>query len=297
MNTTSPQAVRTVVVATDLSPASEIAVDQAAMLARRWDADLVLLHVFNDGVWATITAIYESEVWAGAEPVLVARNRLSQQVREVAARHAVRARGETRTGRAASEIAAFCREQDAQLLVVGEHGEDWIGEAVLGGTAQRVLALADLPVLLVRRAVSAELSCILLATDFSDNATRAAQLSLDWFPDVRQRLLNACTVAFEGRMRMAGVSLEHIEGYRRDELARAEQRMEAQMQALRSAAPVGKRIVQGYPTTVLLREIERLGAELLVIGKHGGTMLDERLLGSITQNLLYRADCNVLLVP
>lgn len=297
MNTTSPQAVRTVVVATDLSPASEIAVDQAAMLARRWDADLVLLHVFNDGVWATITAIYESEVWAGAEPVLVARNRLSQQVREVAARHAVRARGETRTGRAASEIAAFCREQDAQLLVVGEHGEDWIGEAVMGGTAQRVLARADLPVLLVRRAVSAELSCILLATDFSDNATRAAQLSLDWFPDVRQRLLNACTVAFEGRMRMAGVSLEHIEGYRRDELARAEQRMEAQMQALRSAAPVGKRIVQGYPTTVLLREIERLGAELLVIGKHGGTMLDERLLGSITQNLLYRADCNVLLVP
>jgi nucleotide-binding universal stress UspA family protein len=292
MNTTSPQAVRTVVVATDLSPASEIAVDQAAMLARRWDADLVLLHVFNDGVWATITAIYESEVWAGAEPVLVARNRLSQQVREVAARHAVRARGETRTGRAASEIAAFCREQDAQLLVVGEHGE-----AVLGGTAQRVLARADLPVLLVRRAVSAELSCILLATDFSDNATRAAQLSLDWFPDVRQRLLNACTVAFEGRMRMAGVSLEHIEGYRRDELARAEQRMEAQMQALRSAAPVGKRIVQGYPTTVLLREIERSGAELLVIGKHGGTMLDERLLGSITQNLLYRADCNVLLVP
>ena len=297
MNTTSPQTVRTVVVATDLSPASEIAVDQAAMLARRWDADLVLLHVFNDGVWATITAIYESEVWAGAEPVLVARNRLSQQVREVAARHAVRARGETRTGRAASEIAAFCREQDAQLLVVGEHGEDWIGEAVLGGTAQRVLARADLPVLLVRRAVSAELSCILLATDFSDNATRAAQLSLDWFPDVRQRLLHACTVAFEGRMRMAGVSLEHIEGYRRDELARAEQRMEAQMQALRSAAPVGKRIVQGYPTTVLLREIERLGAALLVIGKHGGTMLDERLLGSITQNLLYRADCNVLLVP
>lgn len=297
MNMPSPQTVRTVVVATDLSTASEIAVDQAAMLARRWDADLVLLHVFNDGVWATITAIYESEVWAGAEPVLVARNRLSQQVREVAARHAVRARGETRTGRAASEIAAFCREQDAQLLVVGEHGEDWIGEAVLGGTAQRVLARADLPVLLVRRAVSAELSCILLATDFSDNATRAAQLSLDWFPDVRQRLLNACTVAFEGRMRMAGVSLEHIEGYRRDELARAEQRMEAQMQALRSAAPVGKRIVQGYPTTVLLREIERSGAELLVIGKHGGTMLDERLLGSITQNLLYRADCNVLLVP
>ena len=98
-------------------------------------------------------------------------------------------------------------------------------------------------------------------------------------------------------MRMAGVSLQHIEGYRRDELARAEQRMQAQMLILRSDAPLGKLIVQGYPATVLLREIERSGAELVVIGKHGGTMLDERLLGSVTQNLLYHADCNVLLVP
>ena len=69
------------------------------------------------------------------------------------------------------------------------------------------------------------------------------------------------------------------------------------MRILRSDAPLGKLIVQGYPATVLLREIERSGAELVVIGKHGGTMLDERLLGSVTQNLLYHADCNVLLVP
>ena len=163
---------------------------------------------------------------------------------------------------------------------------NWIGEAVLGGTAQRVLARADLPVLLVRRAVSAELSCILLATDFSDNATRAAQLSLDWFPDVRQRLLNACTVAFEGRMRMAGVSLEHIEGYRRDELARAEQRMEAQMQALRSAAPVGKRIVQGYRQRFCCAK-SSAWAPSCSSSASGGTMLDERLLGSV-QNLLSR---------
>ncbi|MFN4326200.1 MAG: universal stress protein [Azonexus sp.] len=297
MNMPSPHIVRTVVVATDLSPASEIAVDQAAMLARHWDAELILLHVFNDGVWATITAIYESEVWAAGEPVLLARDRLSQQVRAVVARHGVRARGETRTGRAASEITAFCRAQEAQLLVVGEHGGDGIGEAVLGGTAQRVLARADLPVLLVRRALGAPFSCILLATDFSDNATRAAQLSLDWFPDARQILLHASTVAFEGRMRLAGVSLEHIEAYRRDELARAEQRLQAQMGSLRSTAPLGKRIVQGYPAVVLPREIERSGGDLLVIGKHGGTMLDERLLGSVTQNLLYRAGCNVLLVP
>lgn len=38
MNNLSPQAIRTLVVATDLSPSSEIAVDQAARLAKRWNA-------------------------------------------------------------------------------------------------------------------------------------------------------------------------------------------------------------------------------------------------------------------
>jgi nucleotide-binding universal stress UspA family protein len=116
MNNPSLQTVRALVAATDLSPASELAVEQAALLTKRWDADLVLLHVFNDGFWATIKAIYEAEHWAGTDPVLIARNRLSQRVREIAERHGVRVRGETRTGRAAAEIAAFCREQNAQLL-------------------------------------------------------------------------------------------------------------------------------------------------------------------------------------
>ena len=289
--------IRTLVAATDLSPASELAVEQAALLAKRWDADLVLLHVFNDGFWATIKAIYEAEHWAGTDPVLIARNRLSQRVREIAERHGVRVRGETRTGRAAAEIAAFCREQNAQLLVVGEHGEDWIGDTVVGGTALKVLKRAELPVLLARRPASADFANILMATDFSDSATRAAQLSVEWFPKARQQLVHAYSVAFEGRMRLAGASGEDIERYRQDEFSRAERQMQKQMQDLGANSAIGKLLLHGYPAVVLLRQIERTGADLLVIGKHGGASLDERLLGSVTHNVLYQAGCNVLLVP
>lgn len=182
MNNPFRPTVRTLVVATDLSPASELAVEQAALLAKRWDAELVLLHIFNDGFWATIKALYAAERWVGAEPVLVAREHLSRRTRELAERHGIRTRGETRVGRAAGEIADFCREQAAPLLVVGEHGEDWIGDTVVGGTALKVLKRAELPVLLARRPASAKVGNILVASDFSDNATRAARLSMDWFP-------------------------------------------------------------------------------------------------------------------
>lgn len=297
MRNSIPQTVQRLVAATDLSPASDIAVEQAALLAKAWNAELVLLYVFNDGFWVTIKAIYEAERWAGNEPVLVARNRLSQQVRELAETHGIRVRGETRTGRAASEIAAFGREQDAQLLVVGEHGEDWIGDTVVGGTALKVLKRAELPVLLVRRPASADFANIIVATDFSDNATRAMQLSLHWFPRARMQLVHAYFVAFEGRMSLAGASSEDIERYREAELLRAERKVEAQLAALQAKASVGKWLRRGSPAAVLNEQAERFGAELIVIGKHGGEAWDEQLLGSVTQNVLYHAGCNVLLVP
>lgn len=39
------------------------------------------------------------------------------------------------------------------------------------------------------------------------------------------------------------------------------------------------------------------GADLLVIGRHGRSALEERLLGSVALNLLHHAPCDVLLAP
>jgi nucleotide-binding universal stress UspA family protein len=292
------QNVRTIVAATDLSPASDVAVEQAALLAKQWEAELVLLHVFNDGFWSTIKAIYDAEHWAGTEPVLVARNRLSQQVREIAERHGIQVRGDTRTGRAASEIATFGHEQDAQLLVVGEHGENWIGNMVLGGSALKVLKCAEMPVLLVRRPATVNFCKIIMATDFSDNAMRAAQLSLRWFPQARQQLVHAWYVAFEGRMRLAGASNEDIDRYHAEEVSRLERKMQDHLTDLQASESVGQLLVWGAPAPVIIEQAERWGADLIVVGKHGGSIWDERLLGSVTQNILYYgAVCNVLLVP
>lgn len=299
MDTWAPVSIKTIVVATDLSQTADIAVEQAAALAMRCGAKLWMLHVFNDGLWASIKGIYDAEHWSGNEPVLSARNRLSQQVREVADRHGIVVTGETRTGRATAEIARFLTEQQADLLVVGEHGEDWIGDTVIGGTALKVLEQANVPVLLVRRPASADYSTVIVATDFSDNAKRAAQLALNWFPASSHYLAHAYFVPFEGRMRMAGATSDDIDRYRNDEQARAD----TKMRTLRGSLdiPETARIqwinLRGHPASVLFELSGRHAADLVVIGKHGGTVIEERLLGSVTQNVLYHGTNSVLLVP
>jgi hypothetical protein len=56
-------------------------------------------------------------------------------------------------------------------------------------------------------------------------------------------------------------------------------------------------VLSGTPVEVILREAERLRAELLVLGSHGHGLLHSLLVGSVCQGVLRRAPCSVVVVP
>ncbi|MFI4931972.1 MAG: universal stress protein [Burkholderiales bacterium] len=64
--------------------------------------------------------------------------------------------GVVRTGRPHQQILAAAQELGADLLVIGRHGDDALARAWLGGVAQKVIGLADLPVLVCITPTSAE---------------------------------------------------------------------------------------------------------------------------------------------
>ena len=57
------------------------------------------------------------------------------------------------------------------------------------------------------------------------------------------------------------------------------------------------RIVEGRPATVILDEARRIGADLIVLGSHGHSALDEMLIGSVARKITLKATVPVLLVP
>jgi len=298
MNDSSANLVRSLVVATDFSPAADGAVEHAALLAKRWNAQLTLLHVFNDGIWSQIKALYAGQPWTAVTPADAALIRLTQQAQALTERGGgIKVQAQVRSGRASTEIAAFCRETQPQLIVIGEHGENWLSDIVLGGTALKVLKSAQLPVLLARRTVVSPWSRVLIATDFSENAGRVARIAMQWFPDAHLQLVHAYSVAFEGRMRLAGTMSHDITLYRQREADRAKQKRQEQVRAMQLGPRLGSLLVHGHPAAALPDQAQRLQADLIVIGKHGASALDQRLLGSVTHNLLYHAPCDVLVVP
>ncbi|MDP1633110.1 MAG: universal stress protein, partial [Gallionellaceae bacterium] len=191
---TAPQ---TIIAATDFSGNANRAVRQAAYLAKSWNARLIVAHVFNDSAWASLRAVYSMQAWTSQEPLKTATMRLERLCRETGEEFGIQVESDLLRGRASQQIGDLVAACQAGLLVVGEHGENWVSDVVLGGTALKVLEATSIPVLLVRRSEPGTYRDIVIATDFSAAAERGARLALERFPSANSAMIHAWLVPLE----------------------------------------------------------------------------------------------------
>jgi nucleotide-binding universal stress UspA family protein len=70
----------------------------------------------------------------------------------------VLAQGEVRSGKASTEILAARTQCQADLIVIGSRSNSHIGRAMVGGVAQKVMGLSEVPVLVLHASSSKEIS-------------------------------------------------------------------------------------------------------------------------------------------
>ncbi len=71
-------------------------------------------------------------------------------LRQLVSRLGYKAQGEVITGRAAESLAEYAGKNDVDLIVIATHGRSGISRWVWGGTADRILRSACVPVFMVR---------------------------------------------------------------------------------------------------------------------------------------------------
>lgn len=289
----------TLVVATDLSPRSDLAVERAVRLAQQQGFDLWLLHVISHHLAGVAHGNFNNPGLNADESALVARRQLLEMAEAIQNRSGLKVGTDTPIGHASRRITEFAATRRPDLLVVGERGRNWVRDTILlGGTALKVVSEARIPVLLVRRPATANYSKVLVATDFSPSSANAARLALTYFPDTEAMLVHAYATKVEERVGY-GSDVELASSPVHGKVsAQARDAMEAFIAGIcaRQAA-VRNRLVFDYPAQAILSEASESQADLIVIGRHGGGPAGERLLGSVTQHVLYYAGCDVLVVP
>lgn len=139
-----------ILVPIDGSDASMRAIDVAGRLATAFGAEILLLHVVDDGAgyplppgleqlsqMGNMARAEDHELLSFTEQMLARAESRVQALEGHSPSKAIR------VGRPSAGIAAYANEKGADLIVMGRHGAGRVGDMLLGGVAQRVMQLSD----------------------------------------------------------------------------------------------------------------------------------------------------------
>ena len=131
---------------------------------------------------------------------------------------------------------------------------------------------------------------VLVTVDFSPSSLPALRNARALAPSAEIVLLHAFEVPFEGKLRFAGVDDDTVHHYRFAAKT---------LRALCDEAGLPQHdarlmVLHGDPSRHIIEQEQEQDCDLIAIGKHGESMAEDLLLGSVTRRVLTESQCDVL---
>ena len=146
--------IRRIVCPVDFSACAEHALAYAQELAKTFNAEISLVHAYEDPAAYVTPVPMSGYVGPSAELLLELRKQLETRLEECknnVAKQGVRVRAELLEGTPYRVVLDWAKEYNADLIVIGTHGHTGLTHALLGSVTERVVRMAECPVLTIRK--------------------------------------------------------------------------------------------------------------------------------------------------
>lgn len=280
---------RAILLATDLSPRSDRALDRAVSLAKHWKAHLTVLHVLEE-MASPLDPMDPLPSWRRPpEPLSIARENILADLGELA---------ETATvlvdqGDTIDSIMRVANADNSQLIVIGVARNELLGQLMLGRTVDRLLRRSQVPLLVVKERARRTYRHIVVATDFSESSRHALVAAMHLFPEETLTVFHAYDPPMSGLMSDAST-------YRREYRKIAEQDCNAFLRDTDKLMNQRRRphvlIEYGAPNHLLHDYVVDNSADLVVVGTHGRSAIFDVLIGSVAKRILEDVPCDILVI-
>jgi nucleotide-binding universal stress UspA family protein len=176
-----------VLLAHDLTGASEVAFVRAARLARERNGHLIILHVVESDLPVSVIEARRAQ----------ARTLLESQVRRWLGRSGPPYRIDIGIGDWGGAIAARARAHNADLVVTGHHRRRTFANIFASATIGRLLCQAGRPILVVANPDQTPYQRLLIPIALTSRSAARIQLAADFLPQARLHLLHARMARYE----------------------------------------------------------------------------------------------------
>jgi nucleotide-binding universal stress UspA family protein len=278
--------VKRILVASDLSSRAERALDRAAQLAAAQGAKLTVLYVQEELLL---------KKWTD-QSMREARKKLRQKSKAWSQQNSLTVTIRTTVGKPFVEIIRRARAEQADVVLVGAHGEHFLRDLFLGTTAEAVIRKGDRTVLVVKQLPHGPYQRVLVPVDFSDASRQALEAACALAPVAEFHIFHATGAVFEEQLRLGGLSESDIIRHRRRAVVDAKQDMERFLRGVDCGTRhVRSEVQSGRALHGITQAVAHLGADLVAMGTRGRSDLPYTLLGSVAQQMLREVPCDVLL--
>lgn len=273
---------KTVLLATDLSPRADRAAQRAMSIARAHAARLVAVHVVDEDLPADTRERISQDAKRQIENTL---NRSSSppvpgtEIRIV-------------EGHDFRDIIRQADDCDADIIVTGIHRDYGPRRSASDTTMGKVARHCGRAVLVVSQPVDKPYEKAIVGVDLSPASRLAIRKARELLPEGKLVFVHSFEVPFGG-------FLDSKNNREQEEQAHTEKLREfldVELSRTDGSAKGGNEqiIKYGNPNEVLREEVKRLQPGLLVVGIHGRGSVSRAIFGSLAESLLSNPPCDVL---
>lgn len=269
---------KTLLLATDGSHFSEGAIREALFFGQVCRATVVVLHVVNTQAESISAANFK--VRQGQQELVPHLDHIRKMARESEVRIEVVVIGSSKPEKT---IVDQARLRQADVILMGRHGKAGRLSRLVGKMTTKVIAQGFPRVLVAPKDFTITGTHILLAVDGSPNGQRAAQEALS--------LGRSCTTL--QRMTVMSVAVQESERLRAQDLVGEICSQVHNEQLPISCDPL---TAVGDPAESIVEAADELGVDMILVGGRGKGGVAKIFKGHVTENVIGRARCAVLVV-
>lgn len=271
-----------ILMATDLSARADRALTRAVHLARETGTTLDVLHVVDKDLPPAMRDAHQ----------LQAERLLREQVAALTEGTRIQWDVCIAPGVDIEEIIRHAEAAGAGLIVLGESRPGRFRSIIYGATANRVMRLSHVPVLVVKAGFRGPYRHVIAAVDTSVAAARALEHALVWWPEATTEAVHVTDPVLPALLPAANADAA-------EDRMRKDEALYPLLHRLRraSGAQLPLEIVEGQPGPALVARLKRFAADLAVIGSIGDTSPFRTAFGGTADHLIHEAPCDVLVVP
>jgi len=269
---------------TDFSPTSQSAMEMAITVAKKFDSEIILLHVLPD--------IPKSKL---VEDMLnkTAHDQFKTIRKKISRSRVKMAEPIIATGNHFDQIIQLAKKRDVNLIIMGSGEKEGSEKPELGNTAKKVIRKSGKPVWIMKRDMHSNIKRIICPIDFSEPSRRALNNAIHLARGF-QAELTVMTVIAPLTNRPLGLDVQLT----------SEQQMIAEEQTFRFDNFLKKFdfhdvkllmvIYQGKPYQEILKRLHVHKNDLLIMGTAGRTGFNRLLKGSVTEKVTRGVPCSFI---